>query len=85
MKRPTSDRTLSPEQFTQALQALGWKQSDFARRVGMAPQTVNRWATGQAACPLWLSEYLGAMQDLNALCARYLSKPTTDHTALPTS
>jgi transcriptional regulator with XRE-family HTH domain len=75
MKRPTSERTLTAEQFNQALQVLGWKQSDFARRVGMTPQTVGRWSSGQAACPLWLTEYLGAMQDLKALCARYLDRP----------
>lgn len=75
MKRPTSERTLTAEQFNQALQALGWKQADFARRVGMTPQTVGRWSSGHAACPLWLTEYLGAMQDLKALCARYLDRP----------
>lgn len=73
MKRPTDDRTLSPEQFTAALAALGWKQSDFARRCGLSVQAVSNWATGTVPPPIWAAEYLGAMQDLQALHAKYLS------------
>mgnify|MGYP001084206840 CR=1 FL=1 len=73
MKRPTDDRTLTPEQFNAALLALGWKQSDFARRTGLSAGAVNRWATGQAPSPLWAAEYLGALLDLAALHAKYLA------------
>ncbi|MBN9407227.1 MAG: helix-turn-helix transcriptional regulator [Burkholderiales bacterium] len=73
MKRTTSDASLSPEQFTRALDALGWKQTDFARRTGLSLSAVNRWATGQAPAPLWAAAYLGAMLDLASLHAKYLA------------
>ena len=73
MKRPTDDRTLTPEQFTDALAALGWKQTDFARRTGLSVAAVNRWATGQTPAPLWAAAYLEAMQDLAALHRKYLA------------
>lgn len=76
MKRPASDRTLTPEQFTKAVAALGWKQIDFARRVGITPQSVNRWASGQAPCPVWATEYLGAMAAIKALHTQFLAPLT---------
>ncbi|MDD2920236.1 helix-turn-helix transcriptional regulator [Rhodoferax sp.] len=77
MKRPTDSNTLTPEQFLCALAALGWKQTDFARKTGVTAGAVNRWATGQAPAPLWATAYLGAMQDLAMLHAKYLA-PTKD-------
>lgn len=73
MKRPEDDRTLTPEQFTVALDALGWKQADFARRTGLTVQAVSKWATGQVTPPLWAGEYLGLLQDLQSLHTKYLA------------
>lgn len=77
MKTPTTDATMSPEEFTSALGALGWKQSDFCRKTGVTKQTPSRWANGQTPIPLWVLAYLGAMQDLAALHSKYLT--TTKH------
>ena len=82
MKRKTDHRTLTGEQFAQALAALGWKQTDFVRRTGLTTGTVSRWATGQVAVPLWVGEYLGALQELAALHARYV-KPLKASEAHP--
>jgi len=73
MKRPEDDRTLTPAQFATALDALGWKQADFARRTGLTVQAVSKWATGQVATPLWAGEYLGLLQELQALHTQYLA------------
>lgn len=73
MKRPINADTLSPEQFTNALAALGWKQADFARRVGVTPASVNAWANGRAPAPLWATAYLDAMLDLAMLHRKYLA------------
>lgn len=73
MKRPTDSTTLSPEQFLTALAALGWKQTDFARKTGVTAGAVNRWATGKDPAPLWATAYLGAMQDLAMLHRKYLA------------
>lgn len=72
MKRKTDHRTMQPVQFVQALTALGWKQTDFVRRTGLTKGTVSRWATGQSPIPLWVGEYLGALQELAAVHARYV-------------
>lgn len=72
MKRKTDHRTLTAEQFAQALTALGWKQTDFVRRTGLTTGTVSRWATGQVPIPLWAGEYLGVMQELAALHEKFV-------------
>ena len=81
MKRPTDTTTLTTDQFNQALQELGWRQVDFARKTGVTSGAVNRWATGKDVAPLWATAYLGMAQDLAQLHAKYLSpvkapKPT---------
>lgn len=63
---------MTPEEFTAALAALGWKQSDFCRRAGVAKDTPSRWAAGKTPIPAWVPAYLGVLQDLAALHARYL-------------
>ena len=73
MKRPTDDRTLTPEGIATALDALGWKQSDLARRCGLAGKTVSRWCTGQAPAPLWLGEYLGALLAVREVHQRFVT------------
>lgn len=73
MKRTPDSRTLSPDEFRQALSAIGWKQTEFARRTGITQATVNAWANGRAPAPLWASAYLGAMIDLAALHSKYLA------------
>lgn len=71
---------MSPEQFTEALAALGWKQSDFCRKTGVSKDTPSRWAAGKTPIQAWVPAYLGAMQDLAALHAKYLQpeKPAGD-------
>lgn len=85
MKRPTDTTTLTADQFNQALQELGWRQVDFARKTGVTSGAVNRWATGKDVAPLWATAYLGMAQDLAQLHAKYLSpvKPTKPTPAAP--
>ena len=68
---------MTPDEFAAALAALGWKQSDFCRKVGVTPNTPSRWMVGTTPIPAWVPAYLGAMQDLAALHAKYIapSKP----------
>lgn len=73
MKRPDNADILTPAQLGEALAALGWKQTDFARRTGVTPATVNAWANGRAPAPPWATAYLGAMLDLAALHRKYLA------------
>jgi len=40
------------------LQTLDWSQAALARRLGVAPNTVYRWAAGLLPAPAWLAGYL---------------------------
>jgi len=71
---------MTPEEFTSALAVLGWKQSDFCRKSGVTKQTPSRWANSQSPIPLWVGAYLGAMQDLAMLHAKYIA-PAKDGNA----
>jgi transcriptional regulator with XRE-family HTH domain len=77
MKTPITTATLTPQQFTAALAALGWKQSDFCRKTGVSKQTPSRWALGQTPIQPWVGAYLGAMLDIKRLHAAYIA--TGDH------
>lgn len=63
---------MTPEQFTTALGALNWKQTDFCRKTGVHKSTPTNWVTGKTPIPLWVDAYLGAMLDLAALHGKYL-------------
>lgn len=65
--------TMTPDEFTQALAALGWKQSDFCRKTGVAKDTPSRWVTGKTPIQAWVPAYLEAMQDLARLHAKYIA------------
>ncbi len=72
MKTPNTELTMSPEQFTATLAALGWKQSDFCRKSGVTKQTPSRWANGLTPVPAWVPAYLGAMQEIKRLHQVYI-------------
>ena len=75
---------LTPEQFDQALGALGWKAVDFTRKAGLVPNTAWRWRKGLAPIPLWVGEYLGAMLEIQRLHARFVAvKPLSRLPAAP--
>lgn len=54
----TDTTEMTGEQFAQCLEALNWKQVDFARRTGTTPDTVNRWIHGRLAVPAWAAAHL---------------------------
>lgn len=72
---------MTPEQFTKALAALGWKQSDFCRKTGVSKNTPSRWVNGDTPIQSWVPAYLGAMQDLADLHAKYVTPDKGTHDA----
>lgn len=70
---------MNREELKQSLDALGWKQSDLSRKLGVTTSTVSRWATGEPI-PVWLGEYLRVMQELERLHRLYVrpSKPVKE-------
>lgn len=65
---------MNKEELKQALDALGWKQSELSRKLGVTTSTVSRWATGEPI-PVWLGEYLRVMQELDRLHRLYVRPP----------
>lgn len=65
---------MDKDELRQALDTLGWKQSDLARKLGMTAGAVSRWATGEPI-PVWLAEYLRVMQELDRLHRLYVKPP----------
>ncbi len=64
---------MTPEQFNDALIALAWKGSDFARKAGTVDNTVWRWRKGHTPIPQWVGEYLGAMLAIQRLHAQFVA------------
>ncbi len=64
---------MTPEQFTAALDKLCWKQSDFCRKTGVSKNTPSRWVNGETPIQAWVPAYLGAIQDLADLHAKYVA------------
>lgn len=71
---------MTPDEFTQALAVLGWKQSDFCRKTGVSKDTPSRWASGKTPIQAWAPAYLAAMQDLADLHAKYIEPSKADPT-----
>lgn len=65
---------MDKDELRQALDSLGWKQSELARKLEVSDTTVSRWATGEPI-PRWLAEYLGVMQELDRLHRVYVKPP----------
>ena len=69
---------MTPNEFTQALDALDWKQSDFCRMAGLDKNTPSRWVTGRTPIPAWVPKHLGLLLDMQRLHAAYLVPPKGD-------
>ena len=65
---------MNKEELRQALDTLGWKQSELARKLDVSNTTVSRWASGEPI-PRWLAEYLGVMQEIDRLHKLYVIPP----------
>lgn len=66
---------MTPDEFVQALDALGWKQSDFCRKADLDKNTPSRWVNGKTQIPGWVPQYLGVLLELKRLHVSYLVLP----------
>lgn len=66
---------MTPEEFTQSLAALGWKQSDFCRMAGLNKSTPSRWVTLDAPIPDWVPRFLGMATEVQRLYETYVKPP----------
>lgn len=65
-------------QFTEALAALGIRQSAYARLIEVTGKSVSAWATGRVPVPGVVARHLEVLAALNALHAAHVLglKPT---------
>ncbi len=58
---------MSPADLRASLDAMGWDQRGLARHLGIAHNTVNRWALGRYPVPphvaAWLEQAVAFMQE----------------------
>lgn len=66
---------MTPEQFAEALKALGWKQTDFCRMAGVNKSTPSRWMAEEAAIPEWVPKFLGMALEVKRLHDTYVAPP----------
>lgn len=73
---------MNKDELRNALDGLGWKQSELARKLGVTAGAVSRWATGEPI-PVWLAEYLRVMQELDRLHKLFVRPPKMAKEAAP--
>lgn len=73
MDAPQKPTTMTAEDFTAALAALGWKQADFARRAGIGDEAVSRWARGSVRVAPWAPVFLGMATALHEVHRQYVA------------
>ena len=71
---------MTPEQFTDQLKAIGWKQSDFCKMTGLNKSTPSRWVTGTIEIPLWVENYLKLTLEITRLYETYVKPSKHAHT-----
>jgi transcriptional regulator with XRE-family HTH domain len=74
---------MNKDELKESLDALGWKQVDLARKLGMTAGAISRWATGEPI-PVWLAEYLRVMQEIDRLHKLYVRPPKPVKETAPT-
>lgn len=65
---------MNTDELKVALKALGWKQSELARRVGVGDTTVSRWVGGDAV-PAPVAAYLGIALEIDRLYQQFVVPP----------
>lgn len=61
--------------FREALQAIGWKQSDFARAMGLHRNSVSDWCSEAGQPPIWAQRYVQLLAKLKALALEHIEPP----------
>jgi|CXWL01.1.fsa_nt_gi transcriptional regulator with XRE-family HTH domain len=67
---------MTPQDFKNGLDKLGWKQSDFASGTGVSRISVCNWANGSTPLPVWAQRHLQLLLTLHDLTATLLEPPT---------
>jgi hypothetical protein len=66
---------MTPQEFSETLKILGWKQVDFCRMAGVNKSTPSRWMAEDAPIPEWVEKYLGMVMEIKRLHEIYVMPP----------
>lgn len=72
LQQRTKNRRMTADEFKESLAKIGWKQSEFARRTGLTPATVSRWARGEVEIPKWVAHHLQLLLDVRRMWFAYV-------------
>lgn len=57
---------MNPDEFSDALQAIGWTQRGLAGYLGITDTIVRRWASGRVPIPGNVAAWLATLGDVHA-------------------
>lgn len=57
---------MTSDQFTHALETLGWSERELARRLACDPKLANRWSRGISEVPTDLGRWLDQLVKASA-------------------
>lgn len=66
---------MAPRTFRTHLTFLGWKQKDFAKKLGVTQESVSRWANDKAPIPEYVVAYLDAVCSIKRIRDMAQSRP----------
>jgi transcriptional regulator with XRE-family HTH domain len=66
---------MTPDEFSNALQELNWKQIDFCVMAGVSRSTPSRWMNEETPIPEWVPKFLGMAIEVKRLHATYVLPP----------
>ncbi len=69
---------MNGNEFREALKAIDWKQSDFARAMGVHRNSVSDWCSDVGQPPIWAQRYVQLLAKLKALSLEYIEPPPKD-------
>ncbi|WP_025917817.1 hypothetical protein [Herminiimonas sp. CN] len=58
---------MTPEEFSEVLDKLNWKQIDFCRMTDIRKTTTSRWMNGVTPIPGWAVRFLAMAQEIKRL------------------
>ena len=65
-------------EFREALKAIGWKQTDFARAMGLHRNSVSDWCSEAGQPPVWAQRYVQLLVKLKSLALEHIEPPPKD-------
>ena len=82
MTEPMNDTTtnMTGKEFAEGLEALGWRQVEFADRAGVGAVTVNRWIHGRLPVPPWAAAHLRLLLAADQFHRTHVAPPPRSRT-----